>query len=200
MLGLLCNLYRQDGFLTKNRPDVYHRCADLLFVKWDKHRGISVNLPMDHKLRPAMGFLAHWIYSNEQLQAGVSESRLVEETASYLERWREERDKAEAVAREFVNFFKGRARVFSDTGSSKNEPLYQFTHRTFLEYFTAEHLVKTHSEASRLHSFLLPKIKAREWDVVCQLAYQMNAQRSDSQDVLVAKLCAAASKGALHND
>jgi hypothetical protein len=192
MLGLLCNLYRQDGYLPKNRPEVYHRCADLLFTKWDRHRGIKVSLPMEHKLRPAMGFLANWIYANEQLQAGVSEAKLIEATASYLGRWREEQDEAHAIAKEFVEFFKGRAWVFSDTGSNRNEPLYQFTHRTFLEYFTAENLVKTHPTAAELHGHLLPRIVKREWDVVCQLAYQLIAERTESHDVLVGSLIEAA--------
>ena len=129
MLGLLCNLYRQDGFIPKNRPDVYQRCADLLFTKWDRHRGIAVQLPMDYKLKPAMWYLAHWIYSDQSLQDGVTERQLVHATATYLSAWKEEWDEAEAVANRFVEFFKGRAWVFSDTGSTKSEALYQFTHR-----------------------------------------------------------------------
>jgi len=188
MLGLLCNLYRQDGYLPNNRPEVYLRCAELLFTKWDRHRGIAVQLPMDRKLRAAMCHLANWIYSNQLLQDGVTERQLISETTKYLSSWKEEPEEAEAVATQFVEFFKGRAWVFSDTGSDKSQSLYQFTHRTFLEYFTAEHLVKTLPNAVDLHKHLLPHVAEREWDVVCQLAYQMNAQAANSHDMLVNQL------------
>jgi hypothetical protein len=189
MLGLLCNLYRQDGFIPKNRPDVYQRCADLLFTKWDRSRGIRVKLPLDHRLRPAMSFLAHWIYSDEQLQAGVTEDRLVSETSKYLRQWVEDDAEADGIAQEFITFFRGRAWVFTDTGSDKIQRLYQFTHRTFLEYFAADELVRLHPAAKDLHKHLISKIKVRAWDVVCQLAYQLAVQRTPANDTLVDLLC-----------
>lgn len=189
MLGLLCNLYRQDGFIPKNRPDVYQRCADLLFTKWDRSRGIRIKLPLDHRLRPAMSFLAQWIYSDEKLQSGVTEERLVSETSKYLRQWVEDDAEAESIATEFVGFFSGRAWVFTDTGSDKTQRLYQFTHRTFLEYFAADELVRLHTGPKELHRFLIRKIRTRSWDVVCQLAYQIAAQRAPSSDLLVELLC-----------
>ena len=135
MLSLLCSLYKQDGHLPSNRPAVYKRCADLLFETWDKGRDIVVNLPLDRKLRPAMAHLAHWIYSDAELQAGVKEGMLVAETAGTLTEWCVDFDEATRTAEQFIGFFKGRAWVFSDIGSSKHESLYQFTHRTFLRVF-----------------------------------------------------------------
>ena len=189
MLGLLCNLYRQDGFIPKNRPDVYQRCADLLFTRWDRSRGIHIKLPLEHRLRPAMSYLAHWIYSDEKLQTGVTEDHLVLKTTEYLRQWVEDDAEAEKVAREFVTFFRGRAWVFTDTGSDRTQRLYQFTHRTFLEYFTADELVRIHSRAEDLHEHLIDRIKSRSWDVVCQLAFQLIAQRTLSHNLLVEELC-----------
>lgn len=197
MLGLLCNLYRQDGFIPKNRPDVYQRCADLLFTKWDRSRGIRIKLPLDHRLRPAMSFLAHWIYSDETLQGGVTEGRLVSETSKYLRQWVEDDAEAESIATDFVGFFSGRAWVFTDTGSDKTQRLYQFTHRTFLEYFAADELVRLHTGPKELHRFLIRKIRTRSWDVVCQLAYQIAAQRAPSSDLLVDLLCKDSSGASL---
>lgn len=193
MLGLLCNLYRQDGFIPSNRPEVYQRCADLLFTRWDRSRGISTKIPLDHRLRPTMSFLAHWIYSDDQLQGGVTEALLVAKTTSYLRQWVEDDAEAESIAREFISHFRGRAWVFTDTGSNKTQSLYQFTHRTFLEYFTADELVRTNPRAEDLHNYLSPKIKSRSWDVVCQLAYQLTEQRTQSHDILVQMLCRDAS-------
>jgi hypothetical protein len=189
MLGLLCNLYRQDGFIPKNRPDVYQRCADLLFTRWDRSRGIHIKLPLEHRLRPAMSYLAHWIYSDEQLQTGVTENHLILKTSEYLRQWVEDDAEAEKIAREFVTFFRGRAWVFTDTGSDRTQRLYQFTHRTFLEYFTADELVRVHSRAADLHEHLIDRIRTRSWDVVCQLAFQLIAQRTLSHNLLVESLC-----------
>jgi hypothetical protein len=49
-----------------------------------------------------------------------------------------------------------------------NEELYQFTHRTFLQYFTAFHLVRIHATTDKLAEFLLPKIEQREWDRIAK--------------------------------
>jgi hypothetical protein len=178
MLALLCNLYKQDGYLPSNRPEIYQRCADLLFVKWDKGRGINMSIPHEYKLRAAMGFLAHWIYTDNSLKRGVTEAQLIEAVGLYLSEWIEDPEERHSIASQFISYFRGRAWVFSDVGSTASEPIYQFTHGTFLEFFTAEFIAKTYSQTDALEGYLLPRIKAREWDVVCQLAYQMVASRT----------------------
>lgn len=175
MLGLMCNIYRGEGYIPLNRPDVYEKCAVMLFERWDKGRGIHVPLPIEAHIRPAMMHLAYWIYSDEALQGGVTERKLIWKAADYLCLRRfEDRDEAEQAAREFIQFCRGRAWVFTDTGTTKaGESLYQFTHRTFLEYFTAAYLVRTYPTPEKLLEVLLPKIAKQEWDVVAQLAFQL---------------------------
>lgn len=197
MLGLLCNLYRQDGFLPKNRPEVYQRCADLLFTKWDRGRGIYIKLPLEHRLRPAMSHLAYWIYSGEKLQGGVAEDQLVEETSKYLRQWVEDDAEANSIAQQFVSFFSGRAWVFTDMGSDRTQRLYQFTHRTFLEFFTAEELVRLHPTPESLCANLIDRIRTRSWDVVCQLAFQLIVERTKSHNSLVDLLCKEAKEAEL---
>ena len=41
MLSLMCNIYRQENYIPENRPKIYQKCAEMLFKKWDKHRGIN---------------------------------------------------------------------------------------------------------------------------------------------------------------
>lgn len=175
MLALMCNIYRGENYIPRNRPDVYEKCAIMLFERWDKSRGIHTTLPFETHIRPAMMYLAHWIYSDESLQGGVTEHNLIAKATEYLcPRRFEDRDEAQMAAREFIDFCRGRAWVFTDTGTTKEgERLYQFTHRTFLEYFTSNHLVRTNPTPDRLGETLLPKIAKREWDVVAQLAVQL---------------------------
>lgn len=175
MLALMCNIYRGENYIPRNRPDVYEKCAVMLFERWDKSRGIHVPLPFEAHIRPAMMYLAHWIYADEALQGGVTERSLIAKATEYLcPRRFEDRDEAKKAASEFIEFCRGRAWVFTDTGTTREgERLYQFTHRTFLEYFTAGHLVRMHPTPDSLGAILQPKIAKREWDVVAQLAFQL---------------------------
>jgi hypothetical protein len=175
MLALMCNIYKGENYIPRNRPDLYEKCAMMLFERWDKTRGIHVTLPFEAHIRPALMHLAHWIYGDEKLQGGVTEEDLVREATKYLcPRRFEDKDEAENAARKFVEFCRGRAWVFTDTGTTKmGERLYQFTHRTFLEYFTAGYLVRTQPTPEILGKALIPRIERREWDVVAQLACQI---------------------------
>jgi hypothetical protein len=188
MLALMCNLYRGENYIPRNRPEVYEKCALLLFERWDKARGISIQLPFEAHLRPAMMYLANVIYGEEKLQGGVTETTLVSIAADYLQGRRfEDRDEAMESARVFVEFCRGRAWVFTDTGTTKSgDRLYQFTHRTFLEYFSAGYLARTRSTPEKLTAVLFPHIERREWDVVAQLAFQIQSRNvEDAADSLL---------------
>src|ERR1017187_10106515 len=178
MLGLMCNLYRAEGYIPRNRPEIYEKCSLMLFERWDKARGILVPLPFEEHIKPAMRHLAYWIYSEESRQGGVTESRLIDETAAYLEkRVFEDPQKARRAAADFITFCTGRAWVFTDTGTtSEGERLFQFTHRTFLEYFGATYLFSVHPTPGDLVRVLLPHIAKQEWDVVAQLAFQVQSR------------------------
>lgn len=191
MLGLMCNIYRGENYIPKNRPDVYRKCAEMLFERWDRSREIPVTFHFEDDIRPAMAFLAHWIYADASLQEGVTERNLIEKAANYLLEHRyENRDRAERAAREFIEFCRGRAWVFTEAGTDKEgEGLYQFTHRTFLEYFAAVYLVRTHETTEELVQTLLPRIRKREWDIVAQLAFQIKSRSSEgAKDKLLSAL------------
>jgi len=182
ILALLCNIYRGEGYIPRNRPDVYEKCAVMLFERWDKSRGINVTLPFQSRILYAIMYLARWIYTNKALQEGVTEKRLIAKTTEYLcQRQYENSEEAEQAACEFIKFCRGRAWVFTDTGTLKDgEKLYQFTHRTFLEYFTAKHLVRQSRSPDKLLGILLPKIAQAEWDMVAQLAFRI--QDKDTEE------------------
>jgi len=175
MLALMCNIYKGENYIPENRPDVYEKCAKMLFEQWDQRRDIKVSLPFGSHISPAMKHLAYWIYTNEKIQGGVKERDLIEETTEYLYGKRFEiRDDAEKAAADFIEFCKGRAWVFTDTGTTKEgEKLYQFTHQTFLEYFAASQIVRINETTTDLIEILYPRIAKREWDVVAQLAFQI---------------------------
>ncbi|QZH67903.1 NACHT domain-containing protein [Mycolicibacterium farcinogenes] len=174
MLALMCIIYRGEGFIPKNRPAVYERCANLLFEKWDSSRKIQPKLRAADFVDAAMKHLAYWMLTSNEENEGVLESSLVNECATMLRDNFANDQEATIAATEFVTFCRGRAWVFSDAGSTADgELLYKFTHRTFMEYFAAFHLTKIRETAQQLGRALLPKVSNQEWDVTAQLAVQI---------------------------
>jgi hypothetical protein len=190
MLALMCNLYRGAGFIPRNRPEVYKKCSEMLFERWDPSRGIWVHLPVSEP-KVLLGHLAHWVYSDESLQSGVTEDQLIRQSAKYLYPRRFEiEEEAEQASGQFIEFCRGRAWVFTDAGTTADGVyLYKFTHKTFLEYFAALHLVRNNNTADALWSSLQGKIAARAWDVVAQLAFQiLHEQVEGASDQLLSFL------------
>ena len=189
MLGLLCNLYRGAGFIPASRAEVYRSCALLLFERWDQRRQIRYDLPYRSYLDPAVKYLAYWIYSDVSLQTGVPEADLIRKLTEYLSSGRiPYPEQAAATAEAFIGHCRGRAWVLTDTGTTPDGTrLYQFTHRTFLEYFTAAQLVRLHPTGFSLWRTLQSKLEAQEWDLVAQLAVQLLAvQREGAADEFLA--------------
>lgn len=142
LLSLMCILYRGEGSLPRNRAGIYEQCATLLFRKWDARRRIHQDLRAGHLVEPALRHLAWWLFTREDTHSAVTERDLVNASTEFFHvRGFESEDEARGVAREFIEFCRGRMWVFSDTGTTATgEKLYSFTHRTFLEYFAAARL------------------------------------------------------------
>ncbi len=196
MLALMCNLYRGTGFIPRNRPEVYKKCSEMLLERWDPSRGIWVHFPLPEP-KFLISHLARWIYSNESLQSGVLENLLIKKTTKFLlQRRFESEEEAEKASKEFLEFCQGRAWVFTEVGTTpEGIPLYKFTHKTFLEYFTAANLVRNNNTPEKLWNLLSPKIDKRSWDVVAQLAFQMlHEQVEGASDELLGLLIQDAQK------
>lgn len=182
MLSLMCGIYASESYIPRNRPDVYEKCALLLFESWDKQRGIVPELSFDAHVQSALRALALHIFNQEAsgsteagqesspTSEGIPRSELIRFFSSYLRKKRFDNDEdAETAAVEFLEFCKGRAWVLTDVGAET----YGFTHRTFLEYFAASQLVRLNTSAKELYGELKPKVRAGESDVVAQLAVQI---------------------------
>ena len=190
MLSLMCGIYASEHYIPANRPEVYRKCAELLFERWDKQRGIITPLPFDAHVRFALNALALWMFSNPKYDTGLSRSALTRFMTKYLldRRFSDEAD-AENAAEQFISFCTGRAWVLTDVGSDRQQELYGFTHRTFLEFFAANQLVRLNSSASALFDALISKIELEEWDMVGQLALQILGNNvEDGSDDFLARL------------
>jgi NACHT domain len=186
LLALMCILYRGEGSIPRNRCDVYERCADLLFRRWDSHRRIHVHLKVaqgsDVVVRRILQHLAYWLLTRDSAETAVTEKQLVAETAHYLAGRSDsvQDDEATEGAEEFVEFCRGRAWVFTDVGTTaRGENLYTFTHRTFLEFFAARYLSLAYDTPEQLARELAPRVARNEWPVVAALAVQIKDQCID---------------------
>jgi GTPase SAR1 family protein len=189
MLSLMCSIYREENYIPENRHEVYKKCSEMLFEKWDKSRGISPPLLVAKpRIKSLVSYLAFIIFTKDSLQKGIHENELISKIKEFLlEKLYENEDDAEEAAKDFIHFCKGRAWVLSDTGTTKiGENIYQFTHRTFLEYFTAEWIERKYGKD--LCEILLPRICMGEWDNVSQLAFQLRYEKSEYGDELFSEL------------
>jgi len=144
MLSLLCALYRARGYIPRNRRTVYEACADLLFQRWDAMRHIEQ--PMDHRHYGTrlMQELALFFYRSQTAQAGVQEGQLRKLIATFFtDTASVDEVDARTRAQDFLDFCADRAWLLSYQGTdSGDHRLFGFTHRTFMEYFAAEALVR----------------------------------------------------------
>lgn len=198
MLALLCSFSNEGRReLPRDRPTVYQECADLLYRTWDKDRGIYYDFPFDKKVPSIMDHLAAWIYGAEILQAGVTRRQIERAATDYLfpERY-SDRDQAVEMAAMFCEFATGRMWVFIETGENEDGvPVYQFAHRTFLEYFTARHYTRHAVTPQKLASDLVPHIAEGDRDVVAQIAFRrLDEEREGAAGTMLRVVMGAAAQ------
>jgi hypothetical protein len=184
LLTLMCYIFRTEGYVPQSRSEVYERCAMLYFRDWDKRRKVRADprlaeLPPDLILK-VFSAIAFGIQADrEQLNAGITSPDLVELIRIYL--YRQEVLSAEdesEVSRSLAEFATGRAWMLHSHGRDRqNRSLYQFTHRTFLEYFTAEYLIKHVGEPDKLARHVIGLILDGKQVVVGELVFQLCARR-----------------------
>lgn len=198
MLSLLCNVYRGMHSIPRNRAELYDQCARLLFERWDASRGLVVQGPLKGDAKGALQDIALWAFVTDDLAAGIPERKLRLRLARFFQRIRyESAERAGDAASQLLELWKGRAWILTDVGTSKlGEPIYKFTHQTFLEYFAAVELVRTNPTPNRLWNLLGPHIARGEWDIVAQIATQILDQgyegARDSIYRLISKTAATA--------
>ncbi|GIG61183.1 hypothetical protein Lfu02_55550 [Longispora fulva] len=174
MLSLLCTLYSSTHYIPRNRPEIYERCAELLFVTWDRSRDIEVPHKYSAFVRPTVQRLAWQLFTDPAGRQVLPRAELSRSLAAHLsERRFEDPDEALQAAEDFLDFCAGRAWVLTDMGVDRAQPQYGFVHRTFLEYFAASQLVKAKPDPAAVWEQLRTRMGDGTWSVVAQLAVQI---------------------------
>ena len=173
LLSLLCNVYRARGHIPTNRHSVYSQCADLLYKKWDSHRQIASNEDMPDYGSKLMESIAHFFWSTPS--AGQAEEGQLEKIiATELEQLgAASSDASTSRARSFLEFSKGRLWLLTRSGmTSRGVPTYEFAHRTFQDYFTAEYLAKRAKDERHIAGTILECFKQDPGSTLPELLFQ----------------------------
>lgn len=189
MLSLLCMLYQSEGYIPENTADVYRECAELMLVRWDAvGQVVSANrLPVKLVKFLVQELAQHFFFELDGVGA-EGEQTLRHLVVRHLsEREEEDARTYHQQAQDFLDFCAERAWVLTqvDTGPG-GERMFGFTHRTFMEYYTACHVLRKHESATALVECLLPMITSGKSHVVPQIALQMfDNNRADGGDTCV---------------
>jgi KaiC/GvpD/RAD55 family RecA-like ATPase len=181
LLSLLCILYRARGAIPRKRRDIYTRCADLLFVTWDTHRGISQPEDMPAYGQRIMQEIARWVYKSKAAQAGLEERVITKAIATYLSNVAGiSEDEARRRAADFLDFCAGRAWLLGKIGTNEyGERVFGFTHRTFLEYFTAEAISRAADGSQAVAETVAQAYKSDPTSVLPELLIQAYDEKED---------------------
>ncbi|BCB83701.1 NACHT domain-containing protein [Phytohabitans suffuscus] len=163
LLSLLCAMYTTDQYLPRNRAQVYERCAVTMYERWDDMRGVAVAKKF-RGARHAVRELAWWLFQTDS--AELPRRRVLASLTRHL-------GATPGDAQDLLDLLAGRVWVLVEVGATEVEPIYGFVHRTFMEYFAAEHLVENHRSPADLWAALEPHLDDDSWEVVAQLALQL---------------------------
>ncbi|MBU2665093.1 NACHT domain-containing protein [Actinoplanes bogorensis] len=171
VLSLLCSLYESKHYIPPNRSQIYEKCAELLFEQWDQGRGVSVPMPYGTHMRPAVARLAWQMFTDPSGGQVLAREQVAELLIEYMleerfDRWSEAAD----AANQFLDYCAGRAWLLTEMGVRNGQRVYGFTHRTFLEYFTAVHLVRLGPSPAQVWERLSDRIPDASWRNVAHLA------------------------------
>jgi len=171
LLSLIVWLFNSTQRIPDNRAEVYEECSRLLFERWDSLREISSDVPDAHRLFSLLSFVASEMYLRAELQGGATREWLRRVIKDYFVS--DYTDNAEArashAADKFLEHLAGRAWVLRAVGSDQ----YEFTHRTFMEFFFAKHLNDKNLSLDKLVDELAPRVISAEWNVPSHLAIQI---------------------------
>lgn len=144
LLSLLCMLYRERGAIPLNRRAVYSQCADELFHRWDTHRQIQQLESMPKYGDRLMQEIARWFYTTPSTGGGLDEQILTKVISNFMkDTLGFDSADAERDARDFLDFCASRLWLLAKVGTGHGGVrVFNFTHRTFYEYFAADSLAR----------------------------------------------------------
>ena len=165
LLSLILILYRNELEIPTSKLEIYENCTNTIVDHRDsKEKKLMINLKISNPVGifSAMG---HWQFENDMKQQVVHSDDVYKFIKNHLISKGEFTDDGQAAqsAEEFLEFAKVRSIYFEN----------KFTHKTFLEYFTAYYLFSQYYSKPQNQNTLLEVISKNialsSWAVVLEL-------------------------------
>jgi hypothetical protein len=172
LLGLTTQLYATYRRLPRSPTSLVGSSATLLLNQWDRSRGIAI-APISDFLEPALQYIAFRMLDADTPY--IAEEVLLGMLTEFLAEMFLRPGEAASTARTILDDGRGRAWMITESGRTElGDPLYQFSHRTFMEYFAAEYLLSIPDTAHKLAE----RLSSPKWHAVAEFALElMNQQR-----------------------
>jgi hypothetical protein len=162
------------------RRDIYSKCADLLFVIWDGRRHITQPEALPAQGPRLMQEIARAASGSEHASGGLPERIAQRTIARQMARAGATEEGAERDSRDFLEFCAGRAWLLGAFGTTDDgQRLFAFTHRTFLEFFTAEAVARSSRTNKDISDQVLKAYDTNSTSVLPELLVQAADERSD---------------------
>ena len=194
LLTLIVIIYNKKSEIPDNRAALYSFCADLLFERWDGYRDIAPELPERFRLFDLFKYLSSILYEREEYGGRINKDDLLREAREFFRRdyIDNKEGKSAEAAHHMVEHLTGRAWILHEVG----EGIFEFTHRTFMEFFYAKHLETEFESTENLIEECLKYVVLGSRTVPAHLALQI---RTKDKRTASSKVCDAL-KVALERD
>jgi hypothetical protein len=175
MLSYICVLYRGYNDIPRRRSEIYSKCVELLLHSWDMSRGMAVAGWEVDIYEVALIEIGYLILTRPEYQSGMTERQLNEIAAgNLLTELVPNKREAERLARAVIERCRGRGWIFTDVGlNEEGDVIFSFVHRSFLEYFAAQHLVRETSSPVQLAHDLMPHIFSGHGEILAQVCISL---------------------------
>lgn len=171
LLSLIIILFTNNGEIPTTKLEIYESCTKTLVIDWENKK--SLKLDLDERL---LGYkenilvnLAYWQYcKSSEKNEKIVHYQVKKEVASIIQRLKlvDDEIQADRSSEAFLNYIQRRSIYFENN----------FTHKTFLEYYTALWIFKYYErkgKRDKVREIFLKYARNSYWNVVFELLMNM---------------------------
>jgi hypothetical protein len=170
LLSLVVILYRNNLSITDSKLDIYQSCTNTLVDKWDASKNLLIELDdsIIQKKEPIFADLAFWQYESLSSKNPLITYSKAKDTIanSLVKKNVADEFNCHQLAESFLNYAQKRSIYFDNN----------FTHKTFLEYYTAYWIYTNIEKKHRIDNreeLLRKYISNPFWYIVIELLFNM---------------------------
>ena len=183
-LSLIVILYRNNGRVPNSKLEIYRSCTRTLVDKWDANKNLEVDIKVKDKKESIFSNLALWQYKmlskKSRDDISIDNKMVRRQVVSIIFsklKLTEDYAEAEKWADEFLEYAKNRSLYFENN----------FTHKTFLEYFTAFSIYQTSDlklKPQERNSVITTYVQESFWFIVLELLINLIDENQVDNEII----------------